>query len=107
MKTDRKPQGVPSVLQPQDEAPFPLGTARPTQRNWYKTSTFLVQKGGGECANSEGHGSQQCHWFIRRGSAADVPTRKKPEFSGIPISENRQNRRTRRFSRNMTALYQV
>src|SRR5688572_10944244 len=101
MKTDQKPRGVPSILQPQAK---PHGSsrcsrcaARPSPRNWYKTSTFLVQKGGRGCTNSEGHGSQQRHWFIRRGSVASVPTRKKPEFSGIPVFENRQNQRTRRF----------
>jgi len=43
----------------------------------------------------------------RRRGFAEFMAAGKPEFSGIPTFRNRQNRRTRRFSTDSTAPYQV
>ena len=89
MKTDQKPPGVPSVLQPQAK---PRGSSRcsrcvtrPSPRNWYKTSTFLVQKGGRACANSEGLGVATVPFVVLMGvhSSWLRRLRTNPEKTGI------------------------
>jgi hypothetical protein len=70
-----------------------------TSENWYKTSTFLVQKGG------------RGRTTFRSGAFALILG---PLLSCFPaswirgsISQNRQNRRTRRFPTDSTTLYQA